>query len=275
MLPAIIKYFIMKLSEYAIQNLRKIITGDQELTPNQSGSNLVALFNSFGVRDVYQGGLPDGMSRNSYAEDRLLKINGTENLAKIIEKVVSPSNFKDSILDIENAVEFVNRIINEEHYNLSFIGGKYQITGDVQIAEEVKNKVHFEDIQKQILAELDNAKFTIWIAVAWFTDPVLFAKLIEKKKQGLNVQILIMNDEINSRSGFDFESNFEIKRVKPTGYFSNITHHKFCVIDLERVINGSYNWTVKAQYNEENITIMEDRRTAKEFAERFIAIKKE
>lgn len=265
----------MKLSEYAIQNLRKIITGDEELTPNQSGSKLVALFNSFGARDVYQGGLPDGMSRNNYAEDRLLKINGTENLAKIIEKVVSPANFQDSDLKVENAVEFVNRIINEEQYNLAFIGGKYQITGDVQIAEEVKNKVHFEDIQKQILAELDNAKFTIWVAVAWFTDPVLFAKLVEKKRQGLNVQILIMNDEINSRSGFDFESNFEIKRVKPTGYFSNITHHKFCVIDLERVINGSYNWTVKAQYNEENITIMEDRRIAKEFEERFLSIKNE
>ena len=26
-------------------------------------------------------------------------------------------------------------------------------------------------------------------------------------------------------------------------------HHKFCVVDLKKVIHGSYNWTKKAQYN--------------------------
>ena len=266
----------MKLTEYAIQNLRKIITGDEGLTPHQTGGNLVALFNSFGIRDVYKGALPEGLSRTNYAESRLLKINGTENLTKLIERIASDAYFSSSELKVENAVAFINKIINEEKYDLSLIGGKYQITGNaVQAHEEVKNKVHFEEIQKQILSELDKAKFTIWVAVAWFTDPQIFEKLLQKKREGVNVQILIINDEINARSGIDFESHFETKRLRPTGYFGNITHHKFCVIDLERVINGSYNWTVKAQYNEENITIMDDRKTAKEFAERFLSIKKE
>ncbi|MFD2938530.1 phospholipase D-like domain-containing protein [Flavobacterium notoginsengisoli] len=266
----------MKLTAYSIQKLKEIISGDLGLTPYQSGSNLVALFNSFGSREVYNGSLPDGLSRNKYAEKKLLEINETDNLTKIIEFIVSPAYFNGSELDAKEAVHFINQIINEEKYNLSLIGGAYQITGNIAEAkQEVKNQVHFEQIQKQILAELDKARFTIWIAVAWFTDPVLFSKLIEKKKQGLNVQILIINDAINSRSGIDFESHFQIIRLKPTGYFGNITHHKFCVIDLERVINGSYNWTVKAQYNDENITIMEDRRVAQEFAEKFLAIKTE
>lgn len=32
-------------------------------------------------------------------------------------------------------------------------------------------------------------------------------------------------------------------------------HHKFCVIDLERVIDGSYNWTNNANYSGKGINI--------------------
>jgi hypothetical protein len=266
----------MKLTEYAINNLRKVITGDLGITPNLSGSNLVALFNSFGVRDVYKGSLPDGLSRTNYAEGRLLAINNSPNLKLLIERIVSEAHFNGTDLKIETAVEYINKIINEEKYNLTSIGGKYQLVGgDVEVQKEVVNKVHFEEIQRQILAELENAKFTIWIVVAWFTDPVLFQKLLEKKDQGLNIQVIIMDDEINARSGLNFEANFQTKRTKPTGYFKNLTHHKFCVIDLERVINGSYNWTIKAKFNEENITIMDDIRIAKKFALQFINIKRE
>jgi hypothetical protein len=266
----------MKLSEYAIQNLAEIITGDKKLTPIQKGKQLVALFNSFGCRDLYNAGLPDGMSRNKYAENRLLFINNSSNIMKLIEQVVSPAHFIDSDLEIDEAVKFINKVINPENYNLSYNGGKYQVTGEkAQLEKEIKNNVYFEDIQRQICSELDNAKFIIWIAVAWFTDTVLFKKLLEKKRQGLNIQVLIIEDDINQRSGLKFEDYFETKRVKPTGYFGNISHHKFCVIDLEKVINGSYNWTVKAQYNDENITILDDRIIARSFAEKFINIKKE
>ena len=52
-------------------------------------------------------------------------------------------------------------------------------------------------------------------------------------------------------------------------------HHKFCVIDLKKVIHGSYNWTTKAQYNNETITISEGRYLAEKFAKEFIKIKSE
>jgi phosphatidylserine/phosphatidylglycerophosphate/cardiolipin synthase-like enzyme len=61
---------------------------------------------------------------------------------------------------------------------------------DIQITE-VTIDIHFEEIQKIIIEQIDLAKFTIWIAVAWFTDPVLFKKLVDKKNQGVNVQFII------------------------------------------------------------------------------------
>jgi phosphatidylserine/phosphatidylglycerophosphate/cardiolipin synthase-like enzyme len=50
-------------------------------------------------------------------------------------------------------------------------------------------------------------------------------------------------------------------------------HNKFCIIDSETVINGSYNWTKKANFNKENITIDKDRGLAKRFANEFKSIK--
>lgn len=49
-------------------------------------------------------------------------------------------------------------------------------------------------------------------------------------------------------------------------------HHKFCIIDLKKVITGSFNWTEKANFNFENIKIIESREKAEDFASRFIQI---
>ncbi|WP_081324548.1 phospholipase D-like domain-containing protein [Vibrio splendidus] len=50
-------------------------------------------------------------------------------------------------------------------------------------------------------------------------------------------------------------------------------HNKFCIIDLYKVIHGSYNWTSNAQYNNESITIMESRDLAEEFSRQFIELR--
>jgi phosphatidylserine/phosphatidylglycerophosphate/cardiolipin synthase-like enzyme len=52
-------------------------------------------------------------------------------------------------------------------------------------------------------------------------------------------------------------------------------NNKFCVIDLEKIIHGSYNWTNKAQYNNETILIIDSRLEAEKFADQFLKIKQE
>jgi len=51
-----------------------------------------------------------------------------------------------------------------------------------QVADKIATSVHFEQIQKSIIEQITLAKFTIWVAVAWFTDKVLFEHLVTKKK---------------------------------------------------------------------------------------------
>lgn len=134
---------------------------------------------------------------------------------------------------------------------------------------------HFEEIQQTIIKQIELARFTIWIAVAWFTDREIFKKLVVKKNQGVNVQLIIVDDEINGNSGLKYEVEFETDKVAKVGKHENIMHNKFCVIDLNKVIHGSYNWTNKARFNRESITVIENnRKTVEEFAEQFIQLKK-
>lgn len=47
-------------------------------------------------------------------------------------------------------------------------------------------------------------------------------------------------------------------------------HDKFCIIDNQIVIHGSYNWTNKAEFkNEENISVTKDCNASTEFSIKF------
>ena len=122
---------------------------------------------------------------------------------------------------------------------------------------------YFENIKPIILTELELACVSIQLAVAWFTDDDLFGKLLDKCKIGVKVEIILNDDEINNSSGLDL---LEIIKAGGNISFANseLMHHKFCVIDSNVIISGSYNWTRKANSNVENITVLRSKEIAKE-----------
>lgn len=105
----------------------------------------------------------------------------------------------------------------------------------------------FENIADRIEQELTQAEQSIYIAVAWFTNPRLFNALLDKAKQGITVQLLISNDPINQQSPIDYSG---LNIGNSVAYMigdgkDDLMHNKFCVIDEYTVINGSYNWSKK------------------------------
>ncbi|MBE9216950.1 hypothetical protein IQ247_30590 [Plectonema cf. radiosum LEGE 06105] len=135
-------------------------------------------------------------------------------------------------------------------------------------------EVYFEKIEQEIIEAIDNAEFTIWVAVYLFTNQKLFNHLVAKKNQGVNVQLIISDNEINQHSGLYYEQQFETYRFSKFGQWKNIFHTKICIIDLKQVIHGSYNWTNKANYNEEHISIdPPNRKNAEHYAKQFIKLK--
>lgn len=140
--------------------------------------------------------------------------------------------------------------------------------------EEISQEILFEDIQHQIIDEIQAAKYTIWVAMAWFTDPDIFSELEKKKRQGLNIQIVIDDNNKNRNAAFNLDEHFEVYWVSIESLYKNIMHDKFCIIDLQTVIHGTFNWTRAAQYNKETISIDKNRETAEKFADEFMKLKK-
>ncbi len=140
-------------------------------------------------------------------------------------------------------------------------------------------QAYFENIQQQIKKELLQATQSIIVVVAWFTDNELYEILCNKLKDGLSVSVLISNDPINtSPSGLNFNiiKEFGGEFILLEGNRRDkMMHNKFCIIDNDTVITGSYNWTRRAQSNDENIVVTKgSRELANEFLITFFELKK-
>ena len=273
----------LKLSNLTIKSIKEFISGYNRFTPSLSEEDIVELFNMVGIIDDSLRGLDDNFRLRSdqiwqiqddYVREKLHEINGTEEMLKLLEIVFDPRHFAlDSSKDIKTAVEKINPLISQDGYRLENSNGRYKVIG-ADLPEKIEVEVHFEEIQTQIIEQIRNAKFLIWVAVAWFTDIELARELYQKKKEGLNVRIVISDDEINEQHGFSYEKFSDFKRIPKVGVYENIMHHKFCVIDLKTVIHGSYNWTKKSKWNKETITIEQNRELAEEFASKFVELMK-
>jgi hypothetical protein len=106
-----------------------------------------------------------------------------------------------------------------------------------------------KDIQTGILNELHGAQSSIFAAVAWFTDQDLLDMLLAKTALGLDVKLVIADNEENQKLNFEslIDAGAELKRVKGNGF--GMMHQKYCVIDEKLAITGSYNWTNNAKSN--------------------------
>ena len=120
---------------------------------------------------------------------------------------------------------------------------------------------------------MTSAKYMIWISVAWFTDPLLFQELINKKQQGIIIEIALDDCKKNREAEFKLENEFPVYWITVQSHFKNIMHEKFCVIDLYTSIHGTFNWTKAANYNKEHISIDKSHATAAAFADEFMKLK--
>ena len=135
-------------------------------------------------------------------------------------------------------------------------------------------QAHFSDIQAVIAGELGKAHQSIIAAVAWLTDPHIIEPLLQAAQRGCSVQIAVLDDAINRRVIASFErlqaAGAQVYWIPEADGSAGSLHHKFCVLDDEAVITGSYNWTRRARRADENILIVRgDRALAQGYREAF------
>ena len=136
--------------------------------------------------------------------------------------------------------------------------------------------VIFDGFFEYISSALLTAEVDVKIAVAWLNFNMygwIFETLLQR---GVHLEIIINDDMINAKNDsriHDLRQRgaFIYKIKMPT--LRKYMHEKFCIIDEEKVLNGSYNWSRNANKNFENLMITEKRLVVEKFIYEFKTIK--
>lgn len=115
------------------------------------------------------------------------------------------------------------------------------------------------EIKQRIISEITNAKQCIYVAMAYFTDRDIALALVEAKNRNVTVDIILSSNAQNETVKLILKgANISVHAFE-TGDSRGIMHHKFCLIDNNISINGSYNYSINASTNNvENITVSDD-----------------
>mgnify|MGYP001248571497 CR=1 FL=1 len=119
-----------------------------------------------------------------------------------------------------------------------------------------------------IRREIDQAKQELLVAVYAFTHDELAQALVQAKKRGVTVQVVIdrefdANNE-NSKGKFFEVQNIPLRRLsglRPPQYSKDkgLVAKKSASIGRRSVLTGSYNWTHSAdRVNDENLLLFRD-----------------
>jgi len=124
---------------------------------------------------------------------------------------------------------------------------------------KVKALFHSQgSIGAAVIAEIRQARSTLLLALYGFDNRALAEELVKIAARGVSVSVKIdaaKNKEKRESKIVEFltASGVRVQPVAPEGR----NHNKFAVVDQGKVITGSYNWTLKAEKNWENLLVLD------------------
>ncbi|KAF9938278.1 hypothetical protein BGZ67_000306 [Mortierella alpina] len=127
-----------------------------------------------------------------------------------------------------------------------------------------------EESYGHLLSTLSSAKKTLDICVFTITDDQITRAIIQAVERGVQVRI-ISDDDKSEDLGSDVKRLARDHNI-PTRVDGSEAHmhHKFVIIDDSLVINGSYNWTKGARFdNREDLTLTNSAKAVQAFKSEF------
>ena len=137
-----------------------------------------------------------------------------------------------------------------------------------------------DDITSIFIAMIDAETKSIHGAIYMFTDKKIAQALVNAKKRGVEVQIIL--DQISMAScgkGKFLQENGVAVHVHRTQEFNPYTmalmHHKFFIFEENKdkksyLWTGSWNCTLRAtQHNDENVIVLDDEQIIKKYEDHF------
>lgn len=143
----------------------------------------------------------------------------------------------------------------------------------ISISTLAKTEVYFslyDNPQKEIIKNINQAEAFINIAMYIFTDREIALPLAKARERGVKVRVYLDKEQVDYKYS---QSRFLVQKGIKTRVSTNnyIMHHKFTIIDNRLLLTGSYNWTFSANNrNDENLMVMEDPEVIEIFQNQFI-----
>lgn len=109
---------------------------------------------------------------------------------------------------------------------------------------------------EHILEAVNSARESIYFMAYSFTSDELRAALIEQAQAGVEVRGVFDEDQYKSNSGTEFEALAEAGVDVRLDGNTHLMHHKVIIIDGQKVITGSYNFSNNAEYNNDENTLI-------------------
>jgi phosphatidylserine/phosphatidylglycerophosphate/cardiolipin synthase-like enzyme len=134
--------------------------------------------------------------------------------------------------------------------------------GENRIPVDCKVRAVFSSqgsLGEAILSEIRQAKSNLSVALYGFNNVVMCNELVKLAKQGVNVRVKVDESKtLSKKRGVTVVSILKDAGISvQTVGQERRNHNKFIVIDEAKVITGSYNWTLRAEQNWENILILD------------------
>lgn len=116
---------------------------------------------------------------------------------------------------------------------------------------------------QQIVNQIDSAKQSVYVQAFVFTSTPIANALINAKQRGILVNVIL--DKTQQPETRDSCEDMLAESGIPiwTDYKVATAHNKVMIIDKEKVITGSFNFTFSAQWNNaENVLFINDTKIA-------------
>lgn len=127
-------------------------------------------------------------------------------------------------------------------------------------------------IESRIIEAIDNATWGLLIALYSFTNDHLGDAVIRAHQRGVNVRILL-DDEQEEAEGGEYPKLVAAGIPVMVEHVTGRMHHNFAVIGADLVITGSYNWSDSVdEKNFENVVFITCKKIAFEYTKEFIRI---
>lgn len=116
-----------------------------------------------------------------------------------------------------------------------------------------------------IAQEIARAKDSVYVQAYGLTSGIIVNQLIQAKNRGVKVQVLLDKSNVSDKWSKMMDlvnANVSVRIDKVSG----IAHNKVIIIDGQKVITGSFNFTNAAdKRNAENVIIINNKSVAKEY----------